>query len=136
MQVVGVSHIGTDWADYYKKTGTAPPDSDQPEGMDQPLGENGSHDLVPRVEAAPEGKQVFIKTVPPSTERLDLEEASVIRCRRLTQLTNRSCPSSTDIYISPSLNLTPKRPITESPGHSLPKTLISKRSCEKSTTSR
>jgi hypothetical protein len=73
-------------AEYYKKNGNPSeqkPETDLPEGMDQPLGEHSSLDPVPRVEAPPEGKQVFVKTVPPSTERLDLEEVWTYRDLRL-----------------------------------------------------
>lgn len=49
---------------------------DEPEGLDRPLGDQYHGDDALRLEIQPTGKQVFVKTVPPSTKRVDLEEVS------------------------------------------------------------
>lgn len=49
-------------------------DHDEPEGLDRALGDHHSADDALRMEIHPEGKQVFVKTVPPTTRRVDLEE--------------------------------------------------------------
>lgn len=50
-------------------------DYEEPEGMDRALGEGPSDD-TPRLEIPPKPRQVFVKTVPPSTSRRDLEAVS------------------------------------------------------------
>ncbi|KAL1408935.1 hypothetical protein Q8F55_005749 [Vanrija albida] len=45
---------------------------DEPEGLDRALGEDSAYDPL-RIEVPPRPGQVFVKTVPPSTSRPDLE---------------------------------------------------------------
>lgn len=51
---------------------------DEPEGLDRPLGDQHYNDDALRLEIQPTGRQVFVKTVPPMTKRVDLEEACPI----------------------------------------------------------
>jgi hypothetical protein len=48
-------------------------DYEEPEGLNQALGE-APQDDSPRLEIPPRPRQVFVKTVPPSTSRKALEE--------------------------------------------------------------
>ena len=54
-------------------------DHEEPEGLDKALEEVSKYGDDPlRTEVAPKHNQVFIKTVPPSTSRQDLEGVSVL----------------------------------------------------------
>lgn len=68
---------------------------EEPDGMDRALGDyHQSYDDVNRLEIQPVGKQVFVKTVPPSTRRVDLEEVSTEWYQVKARLINSDvCPS-------------------------------------------
>jgi hypothetical protein len=51
----------------------------QSEGLDRALGDFPAQDNANRAEAPAQRGQIFVKTVPPSTKRADLEEVSLIR---------------------------------------------------------
>lgn len=46
------------------------------EGLDRALGDYPAQDNANRAEAPAQRGQIFVKTVPPSTKRADLEEVS------------------------------------------------------------
>jgi hypothetical protein len=50
----------------------------QSEGLDRALGDFPAQDNANRAEAPAQRGQIFVKTVPPSTKRADLEEVSPI----------------------------------------------------------
>ena len=50
-------------------------DHEEPEGLDRALGEHAVDEPL-RIEVAPSERQVFVKTVPPSTSRKELEDVS------------------------------------------------------------
>lgn len=50
----------------------------QSEGLDRALGDYPAQDNGNRAEAPAQRGQIFVKTVPPSTKRADLEEVSFV----------------------------------------------------------
>lgn len=81
------------------KPGSSSKAQDEPEGLDRALGDAPVDDAL-RIEVPPAQRQVFIKTVPPSTGRAALEEVSYTMLVRVIELTCPALPNSRWVSIS------------------------------------
>jgi len=71
----------------------------QSEGLDRALGDFPAQDNSNRAEAPAQRGQIFVKTVPPSTKRADLEEVSFNRLVFVQADNGRCFPRSRGSYI-------------------------------------